>query len=96
MTSSQITSDTLVSRKVDVLFAAVDDDTLAIDEQAGYFYAMNETSSRVWELIAKPIAVSAICAQLGREFTVDEATCQREVLELLKGLHEAGLIQIKG
>jgi hypothetical protein len=96
MTSSQITSDTLVSRKVDVLFAAVDDDTLAIDEQAGYFYAMNETSSRVWELIAKPIAVSAICTQLGREFTVDEATCQREVLELLKGLHEAGLIQIKG
>jgi hypothetical protein len=94
MKASQIAPDTLVSRAVNVLFTTVDDDALAIDEQAGYFYVMNESSSRVWELIKEPIAVSAVCAQLGQEFTVDEATCQREVLELLQGLHEAGLVQI--
>lgn len=94
MTPTTITSKTRIRRAVDILFTKADDDMLAIDEQAGYYYAMNETSSRIWDMIAAPATVEEICERLGQEFSVDADTCQREVLHLLHGLHEAGLIQI--
>lgn len=94
MNESQITLGTVVGRAVDVPFARVHDEMLALDEQAGYYYVMNETSSRVWDLIAEPVSVSAVCDQLLEEFAVDDATCQRDVLQLLRALHEAGLLQL--
>lgn len=67
---------------------------LALDEDAGYYYVLNETSSRVWELIAEPASVEAVCERLCQEFSVDADTCLREVLHLLHGLHKAGLIKL--
>jgi hypothetical protein len=97
-----ITPQTRIRRAVDIFFTKADDEVLAIDEQAGYYYAMNETSSRIWELIAEPFdtaqgrpaTVEAICARLCQEFSVDAETCQREVIHLLNGLREAGLVQM--
>lgn len=89
-----ITPQTRIRRAVDILFAKVDDDMLAIDEQAGYYYAMNQTSSRIWELIAESATVEEICERLCQEFSVDADTCLREVTDLLHGLHDAGLIQM--
>ena len=94
--ASQIQPESIVSRATDTLFGEVDDELLAIDEQAGVFYAMNETAGKVWALIEEPTPVSAVCAQLAQEFAVDEATCQREVLQLLQGLVDAGLVQVEG
>lgn len=96
MKSSEIHPDSIVSRAADMLFSRVDDELLTIDEQAGYFYAMNESAGRVWELIEEPTSVNAVCAQLCREFTVDEAICLWAVLQVLHGLHEAGLVQAAG
>jgi PqqD family protein of HPr-rel-A system len=95
MKSKQIHPDAIVSRAVDILFSQVDDELLAVDEQAGYFYMMNESARRVWELIEEPMSVNAVCARLCQEFTVDEATCLREVLQVLHNLHEAGLVQVE-
>ncbi len=86
--------NSIVSRAVEAQFKQLDDELLAIDEQAGFLYSMNETASRVWELIAQPSAVSNVCSHLRRTFAVDKATCQREVLVLLQELHEAGLVQV--
>ena len=94
MTTTLITPQTRVRCAVDVPFTKVHDEMLALDAEAGYYYVLNETSSRVWELIAEPIAVESVCDRLCQEFSVDADTCQREVLHLLHGLYEAGLIQI--
>jgi hypothetical protein len=45
-------------------FSQLDDELLAIDAQAGYCYSLNETAGRVWDLIATPMSLDAICAQL--------------------------------
>lgn len=93
-TPTQITTKTRIRRAVDIPFAKAHDEMLAIDEQAGYYYAMNETSGRIWELIADPASVEAICTLLCQEFNVDADTCQREVIHLLHDLHDAGLVHI--
>jgi hypothetical protein len=92
----KLENNTLVRRGKDVPFSQLDDELLAIDAQAGYCYSLNATAGHVWELIATPISLDAICAQLRREYTVDEQTCRREVTTLLQGLCDAGLVQVAG
>jgi Coenzyme PQQ synthesis protein D (PqqD) len=85
---------TTFRRTKDIPFSQLDDELLAVDAAAGYCYSLNETAGRVWDLIATPLSLDAICAQLRREFAVDEQTCQSEVVALLEGLREAGLAQV--
>ena len=87
-------ASTTVRRGKDIPFDQLDDEFLAIDAQAGYCYALNETARRVWDLLVTPQPVQSICAQLRREYAVDETTCLREVTTLLRSLGEAGLVVV--
>jgi hypothetical protein len=91
-----INLNSIVQRGKDIPFSQLDDELLAIDAQAGYCYSLNETAGRVWDMIATPMSLGAICAQLRREYAVDEPTCRREVTALLQGLCDAGLVQVVG
>ncbi len=90
----QIKIDSLIHRSRDVLFSKLDDELLGIDAQAGYYYAMNESAGRVWEIIAEPVTVQTICTQLRKEFAVPPEECERDVLTLLESLSDAGLVQV--
>jgi|ERR1039457_5042903 hypothetical protein len=95
MKSAKIKPDTIVSRAVDLPFTRLDEEMLAIDEKAGYFYSLNESAARVWELLDKPIPVSAVCNRLCEEYAVDEKSCLKDLLPLLQSLHDVGLLKVK-
>ncbi|HNX97492.1 MAG TPA: PqqD family protein [Candidatus Aminicenantes bacterium] len=90
----QLTRSTIVKRGRDIPFSQLDHELLAIDSQAGYCYSLNETASRVWGLLEEPSTIEAICCELRLQYAVDEATCLREVTELLRGMCEAKLVEI--
>jgi hypothetical protein len=92
--SANIGSNTIVQRARDIAFSQLDDELLAIDAQAEYCYSLNESAGRVWELMAGPTSVGAICAQLRQEYKVDELTCLGEVTAVLQALYKAGLVQV--
>jgi len=92
--TSKIIATTIIRRGKDISFSDLDDELLAIDAQAGYCYSLNETAGRVWALIATPTPVVAVCEQLCREFAVDQATCLRQMIFLVQGLYDAGLVQM--
>ncbi len=85
---------TIVKRANDLPFSRLDDELLAIDSQAGYCYSLNETAGVVWDLIAMPVSVEKICAQVCGRYAVDEGVCLREISALLSALHEAALVEI--
>ena len=87
---------THVQRSKDIAFSQLDAELLAIDAQAGYCYSLNETAGRVWDLIAAPTSIETICAQLRKEYAVDDVSCLREVTALLQGLCDAELVQMAG
>ncbi|MBM3333431.1 PqqD family protein [Candidatus Sumerlaeota bacterium] len=93
-TKTRIDPSAIVQRGRDIPFSQLDDELLAVDAQAGYCYSLNETAGRVWDLIATPTPVSAVCEQLRGQYAVGEAICQREVVQLLQGLCDAGLVQV--
>ena len=91
---AKIDIQTKIQRAKNIPFSQLDDELLAIDAQAGYCYSLNPTAGRVWELIVLPVTVDTVCAQLLREYSVDEATCQREVIALLDGMLAAVLVRV--
>ena len=92
--SIKIQSSTIVRRSRDVVFTQLDDELVAIDAQSGLCYALNESAGKVWDSIATPLSVAAICAGLVQEYKVDESTCLREVSAVLQNLCNAGLVQV--
>lgn len=84
-----------MSRARDVKFDQLDQEYYAVDSKAGYFYNVNETSNRIWELLASPLSVNTLCARLQQEYNVDPTRCLRDVTTILTQLREAGLVQVK-
>ncbi len=87
--------DTIVARSKDIPFNRLDEELLAVDPESGYCYALNATAGRIWELISDSVTVQAVCSRLCEEYTVDEATCRREVMALITELINDGLVVTK-
>lgn len=83
---------TIIQRNPAILFSNLDDEYLALDAEAGFCYSLNPVSGRIWNLLEEPLTFEGLCAQLRREYTVDEATCRRDVGEVLTKLASAGLV----
>lgn len=95
MASDQpITLDTMLVQVEDILTTPLDDELALLNLDTGKYYGMDSVSSRIWELIEQPQAVSALCEQLLSEFEVDEITCRQEVLHFLQELANANLVQV--
>ena len=90
-----ISERSIVCRNSAVAFSQLDDELLAIDAQAGYCYAINETAGRIWEILSESHSIVDLCTQLMQEYAVDEETCLKEVIPLVQKLHDSGLVQIK-
>jgi hypothetical protein len=93
--ATKLETNTILQRGKDLPFSQLDDELLAIDPAGGYCYSLNETAGRVWDLLATPNSLGAICAQLQREYMVDEQTCHDDVSSLVQGLCDAGLVQVQ-
>ena len=60
------------------------------------YYGLNPVGARVWNLIQTPRSVREIRDVLAAEYDVEPDRCERDVLELLGRLSEAGLIEPAG
>ena len=56
-------------------------------------YTLNEVGSRIWQLINEQIKVRQIVESVSDEFDVSRAEAERDVIELINSLAEAGLIR---
>jgi hypothetical protein len=61
----------------------------------GMYYGLNEVGARIWSLLSEPITVSRIRDQLEREYDVDAARCEKDLVKLLRQLQDAGLIEVR-
>jgi arylamine N-acetyltransferase len=92
--STKIRNGCTVQRSRNIVFSRLDAELLAIDGQGGYCYSLNNSAGRIWELIEAPVSVQELCRRLRSEYDVDEASCERDVVELLERLSDAGLVAI--
>lgn len=84
---------TVVVRSPDQVSGDLDGKIVLLSIENGEYYNMNEVGSRIWELLEKPMTVSALVDQLLTEFEVDRPTCEKETTAFLSQLHKDKLLK---
>lgn len=89
-----ITDTTTVVRAGKLLATDLDEETILMSVERGAYYGMEETARRIWEIIATPHTVNALCRRLGEEYAVSPEVCRQDVLAFLEELAAEGLIVV--
>lgn len=89
-----LTPDTLIVRSDDFITSAVDGDLVMMSLEKGIYYGLDAIGSQIWEHIAEPISVNALCQKLTDQYEVDSAQCQEDVLAFLNELLNENIIHV--
>jgi hypothetical protein len=64
------------------------------DLETGDILSLNATARAIWEAIAEPVTVVAICETLQRRFAVDAAECLQDVTEALNEFEQRKFVRM--
>lgn len=84
----------LVRWSDDQLAATVDQEIVILSVERGSYYGLDDIGSDVWQQMAKPVSVGALCDALAAKYDADRATIERDVFGLLEKLVEQGLVSV--
>jgi hypothetical protein len=76
----------------DVIAKRLDQTSVLVHIPTNRIFELNETGSRVWEMIGESLGTDQIVQRLADEFNVEEAQAANEVNELLTRLGNEGLL----
>ena len=88
-----LTPDSRVVRSEEFITSTVDNELVMMSLEKGTYYGLDAIGSRIWENIAEPITVGALCQKLIDQFEVDPDKCQTDVLTFLNELHREDMIR---
>ena len=90
----QIQADQKVTISPEVLFQEVSGETVLLDLSSENYFGLDETGTRIWELLNGGSSVGEVVDALLEEYDTDRKTLESDVAELLENLAEAGLISL--
>jgi len=74
--------------------ATVDREIVILSVERGSYYGLDDVGSEIWEKLANPTRIAAICDALSEKYEGDRPTIERDVLALLEEMAAEGLISI--
>jgi hypothetical protein len=74
--------------------AELDGEVVMLGVEMSRYYGLNPVGSRIWALLAQPMAFEDLCATLLREYDVSSEQCEREVQALAQKLIDEKLVHI--
>lgn len=81
----------------DVVSTEIDDDeSVLLSLETQEYYSLNETASRIWELLSSGQDVEAIASAITEEWKVTREEALDYVQSFLQELSEKGLVEEKG
>ena len=87
--------DYLVRRRAGLLETEVDGELVGLHVENGTCYGFNATATRIWAMIEAPRRLSELRDALVEEFDVAPATCEAQLIALLRDLETDGLIELQ-
>lgn len=91
-----ISLDTVVVASKEQASCRLADEVAIVQLKAGVYYGLDPIGARIWELIATPRHVRDVRDALLREYEVDAARCEADLVALLRTMAEAGLVEVSG
>jgi hypothetical protein len=90
--SKPASGDMALRPNSDVIAKRLDEVSVLVHIPTNRIFELNETGSRVWEMIGESLNTDQIVQRLADEFDVEEARVADEVNELLTRLRNEGLL----
>lgn len=88
----RIDATTSVSRGNDLLFSSVDGEMVIFNIGQGAYFSLDPVGTDIWNRLATPVTVSALCDALADEYDADRADIERDVVALLNEMQAADLL----
>jgi hypothetical protein len=89
----KLDSTSIITASKDQLASDIGGETVILGLTAGRYYGVDAVGARVWHLIQAPARVADVCAAIVAEYEVEPARCEADVLELLRRMLDAGLVE---
>jgi hypothetical protein len=87
-----ITGETLLRRADGALATSTTDGNLVLLDRDYEFLRLNETASRIWELLEEPYSCDDLVAVLAEEFGISSEVCREGLLPVVETLQQRGLL----
>lgn len=92
---NRLTLDTRVVASTDQVSSELDGEIVLLNHRRGLYYGLDSgVGALVWRTVQAPVRISGIVRAVTERYEVDEARCTADVIGLLAGLEEAGLLQV--
>jgi hypothetical protein len=85
--------DARFGRRERVVWRDLGGETVLLELGAGRYFDLDATGSRVWALLAAPVALREIVAALEAEFEAPPGAIARDLLDLVAELEREGLVE---
>lgn len=94
MSGHELQDNDLISRSTTVVAADTSDETILIDIDSGYFFQLNKTAARIWNLVEQPRPFADLCAALQAGFRDLPDNFGAEVARFVADMRDRGLITV--
>jgi len=89
---SEFPLDLVLRPNPEVIAKRLDQATVLVDISTSRIYELNETGTRIWELLGQGLNVEQIVQHLVSEFEVEDSQAAEELKTLLSQLRDQGLV----
>jgi antirestriction protein len=89
---SELALDLVLRPNPEVIAKRIDQNTVLVDIATSNIFELNETGTRIWELLSQELNVEQIVQHLASEFEVEDSQAAEELRTLLSQLRDQGLV----
>lgn len=90
--NNTIRLDAPISRRSDVIFCSVAEETVLLDPVSGIYFGLDPVGSAIWTMLETPQRLTELRDALLAAYDVDSETCERAVLNFVQQLEARGLL----
>ena len=91
-----LTTESRIQIQPDVLFREIGGEAVLLNLQTGKYFGLDETGTRMWQLLAERGAIEPVVTALADEYEVTEEQVRKDLLALVEKLAANQLVQIEG
>ena len=76
------------------VFRELDGEAVILNLETGTYFGLNESGTRMWNLVQQHGALQKVLEALQQEYNVPPETLREDLLRLVCQLHEKGLLRV--
>jgi len=94
MAKIEITLETIIQRKTDVLASDLDGEKVMMSIEKGEYYGLGKTGTFIWDNIENPIKISNLIEMITENYNINKDKCFADIAPFIMDLIEKELIVV--